>query len=280
MGFLRRLRGRAVEPVPEWAAFLSPRDYRTFIERVERHLRRRGSPWAIKGDVVETDLGDQVRILALANIAERTRGRDPGWIPSIVDDFFKAMDEAPDITSIPFADARGLLRTSLYNVKGIDGKPNPSFRPFGSSLYEALVIDGTTVVESVTVDQLASWPIDLDEAFSIARANVLAEEVRPVQTVEAPNDTSFQLQLGNSHFVASRVVGLRGTPGSPDDDFVVAMPNHHSLLWREVAGAGLSDAMAGMARMTEIMFENGLGLISPDLFRWRAGELLDIDSLG
>ena len=131
--------------------------------------------------------------------------------------FLNAMDSAQRPDTEDWETVRPLLKTRVYDASyimeaSIAAEEQPSenalvwraCETLPDFLVEALVIDLPEAVMSVNTDNVATWGVDVDQAYSIARGNLRAENTNRSSLEElAPG---FMASAWNDCFDTSRLV--------------------------------------------------------------------------
>jgi hypothetical protein len=281
MGFLKRLVGGGDPPAPEWAAFFSGSEYRQFLDVVVADLRRRGlDPQVGDGFITADTGGEEPTQWGLANLAQRCNQEDPSRWESIVATHFTALQQMVgrdlDALGADFEQVRPILRVRLMpdeSMGGVAIGETASRRP-ASGIVANLVYDFPDSTASVHEDHLAGWPVDADEAFDIAIANVRAEPPPAAETIDA-DGVELNVMAGDSFYVASRALFL-GELLDGARDGVFAVPNRHVLIWYPLADLSVVKAMSPMFQIAMNLFREGPGSISDQLYWWRGGEFVHL----
>ena len=281
MGFLKRLVGGGDPPAPEWAAFFSGSEYRQFLDVVVADLRRRGFDPQVGDGLVTADTGGEEPMQwGLANLAQQCNQQDPSQWEAIVATHFTALQQMVgrdmDALAADFEQVRPILRVRLMpdeSMGGVAIGETMSRRP-ASGMIASLVYDFPDSTATVHEDHLARWPVDADEAFDIAIANVRAEPPPEPETVDA-DGVQLRLMAGDSFYVASRALFLDELLGGGRDG-IFAVPNRHVLIWCPLTDLSVVNAMSPMFQVAVNLFREGPGSISDQLYWWRGGEFVHL----
>jgi hypothetical protein len=284
MGFLNRFRGGPA--VPEWASFYKPAEYEAFIATLDADLRRRGLAFEHHDGILEVQAGgetpDQIGIL---NLAQRCRMVDRSDWPAVIAEHLSSLLSLTgrdlDALAADFEQVREILRIRLYadeSMGGMTPEPEgPVLRPLATGILLGLVYDFPDSVASVSDGQLGEWPLAEDDVLTIARANTLAERPPARQTVPGADGSTFEGMMGESFYVASRVLGLRALiPADNVSGALVGVPNRHVLLWHPIVDLRAVSAMTTMASVIQKMFRDGPGSISNQLYWWKNDALIHL----
>jgi hypothetical protein len=281
MGFLKRLVGGGDPPAPEWASFFSGSEYRQFLDVVVADLRRRGlDPQVGDGFITADTGGEEPMQWGLANLAQQCNREDPSRWESIVATHFTALQQMVgrdmDALAADFEQVRPILRVRLMpdeTMGGVAMGETASRRP-ASGMLATLVYDFPDSTATVHRDHLEGWPVDADEAFDIAIANVRAEPPPAAETVDA-DGVQLNVMAGDSFYVASRALFLSELLDGARDG-VFAVPNRHVLIWYPLADLSVVKAMSPMFQIAMNLFREGPGSISDQLYWWRGGEFVHL----
>jgi hypothetical protein len=280
MGFLKRLVG-GDPPAPEWAGFFTGTEYRQFLDVVVADLRRRGyDPQVGDGFVAADTGGEEPMQWGLANLAQRCNQEDPSRWEAIVATHFTALEQMVgrdmDALAADFDQVRPILRVRLMpdeSMGGVAVGEAVTRRP-APGMMANLVYDFPDSTATVHQDHLAGWPIDPDDAFHIAIANVRAEPPPAAETVDA-DSVQLRVMAGDSFYVASRAFFLDELLDGARDA-VFAVPNRHVLMWYPLSDLSVVQAMSPMFQISMNLFREGPGSISDQLYWWRDGEFVHL----
>lgn len=278
MGFLRRLIGRAEEPVPGWAPFFTPAEYRAFLEAVAADLGRRDVPFRFRDGVVEVEMRGGANQLGLTNLAQvcHAAGREE-WSAAIASHFSTMLaiqGRDHDALAADFDQAARILRLRFYADDTLPPDHAGVTRPIATGLLLALVYDYPDSIAMVGREHLDLWGVPEDEVYAIATRNTLAEPlpVRETIPVAGRPDTSFEAYLGDSFYVASRALGMVDVlPPEAVHGAVIALPHRHALLWHPIVDLRVVGAVQAMIGLADAMYQEGPGSITNQLYWWRAG---------
>ncbi|MEW6223734.1 MAG: hypothetical protein AB1627_03820 [Chloroflexota bacterium] len=275
MRWLGRLRGAKV---PEWAAFFDGPEFERFVAAVEADAARRG--WRI------TRVEDGMRVdgldmeFGLSNLAQVCHANPGDAWPAIVSQHFDNLVGAAAGDLEPptaFEEARALLKVRIYpsdQPMVSDGGVVSS--PLAPGLARVLVFDLPTTVATVPRDRLADWP-PVDELFAIATSNLRDEPAPSHEAVSLDSGGTIDVHMGDSFFVASRVLML---PEIADLDgargALVAFPHRHALLVHPIRDLAAIEAINLMVVLADQWYREGPGSLSPTVHWWHDGALTPI----
>ncbi|HJP89925.1 MAG TPA: hypothetical protein VJ850_12890 [Candidatus Limnocylindrales bacterium] len=281
MGFLKRFQ-RGQDPVPNWASFLKPAEYREFGRQVAAYLDRRGDPYEFLGDGgVNVQIGEgDPHVLGLLNLAQKWNLAPAAERPSVIDGHLNGLfghwerAGVADQDSRSFDDVAGQLRLRLVPDDFGAHAPEVMFsRPFAQGVDAALAIDWPDTVEMVNAKTVAAWGVPGDVVFSRGLQNVLDTE-RPAME-RMGGDAPLTLMYGDSFYTASHALALERyiTPRTPHGA-VFAVPNRHVVLLQAITGIDIIKSIQPLIVAAAGYYREGPGSISPLLFWWRDGEIV------
>jgi hypothetical protein len=284
MGFLNRFRGGPA--VPEWASFFKPAEYEAFIATLEADLRRRGFAFEHHDGILEVHRGGEAPDqLGLLNLAQKCRIADRSDWSAVIAEHFSALLSLTgrdlEALAADFEQVREILRIRLYadeSMGGMTPEPEgPVLRPVAPGILMGLVYDFPDSVASVSRGQLGDWPLAEDDVLSLARDNTLAEPPPPRQVLNGREGSTFEAMMGDSFYVASRVLGLGELiPSDNVAGALVGVPNRHVLLWHPIIDLRAVAAMTTMAPVIQQLFRDGPGSITNQLYWWHDDDLIHL----
>jgi hypothetical protein len=186
-----------------------------------------------------------------------------------------------DALAADYEQASRVLRLRLYPDESMGGLTpsgdGPVLRRLAPGVLIGLVYDFPDSVASVSETQLADWRRPEAEVIDLAGANTLAEPPPPHDTLDTGDGATFETMLGDSFYVASRVLGLAQVlPSKITNGALVGLPNRHALLWHPIEDLRVVRAMTAMAPLIQGLFRDGPGSISDQLYWSRDGELIHL----
>ena len=274
MGFLKRLTGR--DQGPEWAPFFSGAQGREFLDAVATDLKRRDLQFQVGEGVVDVAGGAQLGLANLAQVCNQAGRSD--W-PTVIARHFDAIltKGGEEEYRTNFEAARPLLKPRIYNTGDLPDDAEIVASPIGAGLLSVLTYDLPASVRTVHRDDVAAWPVAIDELFAIAGANLEAAPDRPERTdVQYEGGGAIQVLHGDSFFVASEILRLLDHLGEAPNGALVAVPNRHMVLFHPLVDLSAVAAVQFMIQMTIQFYRDGPGSISPNLYWWHDGALTDL----
>lgn len=278
MGFFRRLVGRGEEPAPDWASFFTAGEYRAFLDAVTADLRRRNVSFRLGDGAVEVELRGGPHQFGLSNLSQlcHAAGREE-WSATIASHFSTMLaiqGRDHDALAADFEQAARILRLRFHADDALPPGYGGAVRQVATGLILALVYDYPDSVASVNTEHLAQWDLPEDEVYAIATRNTLAEPlpVRETIPVAGRPAASFEAYLGDSFYVASRALGMADLlPPEAVHGAVIALPHRHALLWHPIVDVRVLGAVQAMIGLADVMYREGPGSITNQLYWWRAG---------
>lgn len=280
--FGRRSGQETGRPVPEWASFFTPRQYREFVEYLELDLARRG--FSYQSDDYFLSIGvlsgpfEGFR-LGFSNLAQNCVGvprrKWRALIRNHLDRFLSTAKERESETrdlDRDFEQAKPRLKIRLYpeGMPGIDGTVS---RNITEGVEAALVYDLPDSVVGVSREVVESWDRPVAELFEVALANVRAEP--PIDSVLLPAEGGaevFGIIDDGSLFAATRALFLESyMPPGLELGAIAAIPNRHAVLYYPIASDMTFRALQTMIPAAMAMYQNGPGSISPYVYWWHDG---------
>ena len=283
MGFLRRVFGGDDPPVPDWASFFSPAEYRAFLDAVTSDLRRRGLGVELGDGVayVPSPQGGEPQQFGLSNLAQMCHADDQDAWPRIIATHFTSLLSMQgrdlDALAADYEQVVPILRVRLMPDESMGGVaiPESVVRPVAPGILEVLVFDFPDSTATVHRDHLDGWPVAIDAAFAQGIAN-LDLEPTPIRDEVAGDDASFDLYYGDSFYVATRVLRVAEVMAPGTSDALVAVPNRHTLLVHPIRDLTAVASMQAIHRATTDLFRDGPGSISDQPYWWHEGTLTQI----
>jgi hypothetical protein len=278
MSFLRRLTGRGDPPVPEWASFLSPSEFRAFLDAVEADLRRRSLPFTMGDGVVNVTLPTGPNQFGLFNLVQlcNVEGR-PEWDRVIATHFttmLQLQGRDYDAIAADWEQVARILKLRIYPEDFAPPGSAPVIRPVAPGIASVLVYDFPDSIGTTHRDHLAEWPVSEDELFETALRNTLTEAMPVQQHVPAEGGATVEAFLGDSFYVTTRVLDLPTLlPGLGAAGAVVALPHRHALLTHPIVDLRVVQAIQTLIQVAAGMYREGPGSITDQLYWWRDGRL-------
>ena len=253
---------RRTPKVPEWASFMTPDEYRRFVDVVRETLDARGIEHRIGDGMVHAGESSY----GLVNLAQLCRGEDD-WPAIVADHFDRLLRTAADSPPEDFEAAAPLLRARLVHPEMIEGAPAPvAHRRVADDLVLAVAVDFSESVGYANEDDVARWGRPLDELLELGLRQVREREEPPEeQTLELNDGTVIRARFGDSMYTSTFALWL--------DDGLVALPHRHAILTHPLDDASAIRAINHLIALGRRMFEEGPSSISDQLY-WKRGDEL------
>lgn len=273
--------------VPEWAKFMTAREYESFTREVLFTLRRTNPALDAAAGVVALDVPGEGRIRAgLLNIAQLYHSAEAEERRGMVASHFRTLLDGKRSEQLEqLEDNFEIARTFLkVRIQPDDYLP-PELAdklvwwPYSDGLCKVLVFDFPDSTATVKLEVTRKWNVSPQDLLETAIANVKRESVLKGESVEVRNGAFVEAFLGDSFFTTSHVLFLEHyLPPGNRAGAIVGLPHRHAMLLHPICDANAVHALLGMIPMTRGMFEEGPGSISPSVYWWRDGNLRVIPS--
>ncbi|MFD0850736.1 hypothetical protein ACFQ07_00625 [Actinomadura adrarensis] len=140
-------------------------------------------------------------------------------------------------------------------------------------LVELLVVDKPTSLLIVGVAVAGEWGLETDDLFRIARENVRSDG--PLEMEDGDFGGVRLCSLGGeTAYVTAHALWVGDYPVTGSHGALVAVPAQGVLHACPVHDRDVSDAMNMLIRLAWAGYQEGPRSISPNVYWWRAGELL------
>ena len=266
---------------PQWADFLTPKQYVRFVELVETDLRRRNVTYRIEDGLIRTSDGGELGLLNLAQQCFGAPGDDwPKIIEGHFDSLFRSLAkrEAIEAEMKSFEKVSGLLAARLWPEDTLDslGKVLVYRRDIPGTVT-VLVLDLPDRVQTISPDMVAAWGRAEEELFTLALDNVRCNMSYDPQEFDLDEGIKLRALLGNSFYVASRALLLEDHPElAGSHGTLIGLPHRHALLAFPIDDIGVLQAVQRMLPMVSGMFREGPGSVSPRLYWYHGGQFTDL----
>jgi len=157
----------------------------------------------------------------------------------------------------------------LEMPKSGDAAKSPIVRPYLGDLALVLVFDGGRTIHSASARDLDTLKLTEAEAISLARQNLLARELKPLQDVLKPISGNAIGYLEENAYESSRMVlhdEWKAYAEQIGGNLVIAVPATHVLLYGKGDTSAAVAALRGLA--AEVARKNQRPL-STMVFRWQ-----------
>ncbi len=281
MWLLDRLFGKG-EPVPDWASFFDSARYRAFLDAVANDLRSRSFEFWIQDGWVR--VRGREKSYGLENLAQKCHGDgQDSWAECIHDHFdgmFQSEAEDGEFERVraDFPTVQGILKVRMYSDDFVALlKGSEVGRPWAPGVRSILVFDRPRVIQPVQKADLEVWGRTMDDLWPLAIHNVRAEGLVGRGKVEAEQDVTLDLLSGNSLFVTTHALFLEEYLSAPCHyGVLLAVPHRGAVVFHEIRDSGFMHAVPRMALAAAGMYREGPGSISPRLYWWLQGDVMEI----
>lgn len=271
---------------PAWANFLSPPQYRRFLELVCAHFEKEQRTYTLGDGVVhlEQPLGGAHQ-LGLLNLAQNCALNDEKEWPDIIESHFRIMAKSHQEHQVlhdrlgAFDKIADLLSVRLWPDSYLRelGKDKILHRRDVPGTITALVFDLPSSVRNVTPQESQAWGKTIEELFELGLANLRENCIPDVTEQNLGEGVTITLFSDESFFVASHALLLEehgeclGTFGA-----LVGIPHRHVLLVYPVNDLQVLPAIHRLIPIIHGMEREGPGSLSRGLFWYREGQFTDL----
>lgn len=195
--------------------------------------------------------------------------------PALVQEALQGLALAVE-ARVDLSDAEALLpalRTRAY-AEGQLLADDVVRRPLADGLVEVLVADIAGTVRTLSPAVVAAWGRDPAALLDLGRRQVLDGPPPLGRTVDLGGAQVLALE-SPSAFTATHVHVLPAYADLTADGALVALPTRHLLLVAPLrTRQGALDAAQALLVNAELLWQQGPGALSPDLWWWRDGALV------
>ena len=268
--------------VPDWARFFGPSAYQAFLNTVANDLGRRGDMVEIDDGVARVTIAEDRHQFGLQNLAQVCNQSTAEAWPDMVRQHFDNVIRSTAATDLEvigrdFTQVESIVKVRLYPREAVvdASGSGPIHRKVGEQLVAALVYDLPEAVATVPSEAPSRWPIDIDAAFELGLANVLAQDEVECERVGLDSGGEFWAMVGETFFVTSRLLVLEQYLESHTPyGALVSVPNRHTMLFTPIVDTSVLPSLNALLVLTQRRFMEGPGSLSPLLYWWRDGDLL------
>ncbi len=200
----------------------------------------------------------------------------PRW-PAVVQEVLQGLAVSLEVR-VDLSDAaavRPLLRARVY-TEGAVLADDVVRRPLADGLVEVLVALVGGAVRMLPPAVVQAWDAPEDELFVVARDQVLADGPLTRREVDLGGVRVVALE-SPSAFAATHVSWLGSYVDAPPAGLLVALPTRHLVLCAPLVDREqVLGAAQGLLVNAEVLWREGPGGLSPDLWWWRAGALVPV----
>jgi hypothetical protein len=273
---------KASEP-PAWATPLSAEQYALLVVTVGETLdaiHAEGQREAIDTGVLQLRNSDgETNAYGLQNLAQMLAMEPPADWPRLVAEHFGAMltvDRPPQSQ----AEALASLRVRMWHQDYVRQLPAAIHKVMAPDLVLALVIDLPTKVMSVKAENLHTWGLTEEAAWSAAMENSRREPFEVVPQTR-PDGTELLFLVGDNLYVTSHALWLdERLQIDAEKGALIGIPTRHLLVVLPIHDMRVVQAVGAMHSANLKIYNEGPGSVSPDVFWWRRGTftLIPIDA--
>jgi hypothetical protein len=268
------------EPDPVYA-YLTAAQGARLRSLVRQAFAERGVEVTLLPDRVEADGGSQYGLTNVAAACNASPARQwPDIVARHVETLLRALT-APPVCEL--AD-EAVLAHVFVRVMGTSAVPDLlSFgyrRELAGDLVELLALDSEDSVSLLPDSDVERFGVDVLRQAGLV--NLLAEPFGNCEHVEVEPGATFRCLLGDSVYTASRLLTmddvLRRTTGTVEapHGVLVCVPNRHQLGFHVLRDRSVLTVLPAMAQFAVDGHRAGVGPVSPYLFWYRAGALVQI----
>ncbi|MDR1387708.1 MAG: hypothetical protein LBJ44_09025 [Propionibacteriaceae bacterium] len=281
--------GKKKAAVPEWASFLTAKEYSRFIDEVDRCVSAFGVQYRlVEGQLELADHPYGLKTINLVNLAQLCQRTTPrGYYAVISSNIGSSLREvapapagaepaagpAPDKPDTADFDAvRPLLGVRLYNCHDLAQAGADAIlvgRPLAGQLVEALVFDWPDTIEIVDRRVAEGWGESVDGLLELGRANIAQRYAIQPTPVESNHGLALVAECDhfftpNLLFELNRRPGLIGPHGS-----LVTAPTRHLAVVYPIVDLKTPSAVTMLINLIEKAYLQGPGPLSQELFWYR-----------
>lgn len=274
------------EAVPEWASYMSQKEFEHFMIEVRGYFTRKGITYRVEDGVVHCEGNDagfgQMGLHTLCQKCHRLehirlyRKEIEGHFDSLVRD--RKFQDVFAEQAGNFDYAKQYIGVRLYPSSYIQGQVggHALYKQFSEDIIEMLVFDLPDSVSNIQPDYLNKWGKSLEEVYQYGIENM--RRVNPLQFEKAKVGEQEIWFAGSDHFFAANAVyelsrqpRLLGKYGA-----LISMPHRHAALIYPIEGSDVIVAFNTLAFVTSGMYKEGPGSLSGDIYLYRNGTFTNL----
>jgi hypothetical protein len=286
----RGRRNDAEDEVPdETFSYLSVRQVQRIRDLARLAFAERGVEVVVHSDHLQADDGTQYGLGNLCATCHNAKS-EKVW-PRLVAAHVTQILATPNVGQIlsTMAPAELLSRTYLRLMDLTDFPPSTlswfSYaRRVGTSMLEVLAFDSPETVTVIRDEDVAR--IGLEALREAGLANLLADQPDQHEIIEGPDGLRIHVILGDSVYTASKLLVFRdvlrrslGEDRQYPHGVLVVAPFRHQLAFTPVEGREVVQAVSLLARLAQSGYTEGVASLSPHVYWWNDGDLIQISSL-
>jgi hypothetical protein len=260
--------------VPAWAAAFAPEEWAWLVATLASDLDARGLVHRIDLDTGCVHVEDaDPNVLGLSNLLQVCRARPRDAWPALMKHHFDVAFDAQqartaDELSRDWSLARDHVKLRLYERDTLPDVPLVTWE-IADGLVAVLTFDLPDTVISVHLEARERWDVTDDDLYDVALANVRAEGLLDVTTIDLGERTALQLlEGGTTFFAASHALFLEGYVAGDVGPYgvVIAIPQRHVVLFHRIEDLRVVRVIEAMIVTATNMYVDGPGSISSDLY--------------
>lgn len=212
---------------------------------------------------------------------ERGRRAWESLIRDHVDKLVRAMEAPSAVETLPADELWARLYPRLTAADNLPNDPAFGYATVPApGLRQVLALDLPDTVQTLPGDALAQLG-DLAELRLRAMNNLRALPIEDHDIVKQGDGAKFRLVTGASFFTSSRVLVLDELAERVGDTIgpygaLVAMPFRHLLAFHPIEGADVLPSLNALATFAAFRYEEAPGPVSPYVYWWRPGRLVQL----
>ncbi|HSA52368.1 MAG TPA: hypothetical protein VLH10_19960 [Yinghuangia sp.] len=287
MGLFRREPKRDPRDAPRDAAFefLSEDEGRRLRGLTREAFAERGLEVTVFADHMTDSANRHYNLYNLAASChndERGRRAWESLIHDHVDKLVRAMEAPSAVETLPADELWARLYPRLTAADNLPDDPGFGYAIVPApGLRQVLALDLPESVQTLPIDALTRLG-DLAELRLRAMNNLRALPIEDHDIVKQDDGAQFRMVMGDSFFTSSRVLVLdelaeriTGKAVGPYGA-LVAMPYRHLLAFHPIAGPDVLPSLNALATFAAYRYEEAPGPVSPYVYWWRAGRLVQL----
>ncbi|WP_331717354.1 hypothetical protein [Yinghuangia sp. ASG 101] len=221
-------------------------------------------------------------IAASCHNNERGRRAWESLIHDHVDKLVRAREAPSAVETMPADELWARLYPRLTAADTLPNDPGFGYATVPApGLREVLALDLPEVVQTLPSEALGRLG-DLAELRLRAMNNLRALPIEDHDMVKQDDGARFRLVVGASFFTSSRVLvldelaeRLSGETIGPHGA-LVAMPSRHLLAFHPISGTDVLPSLNALATFAAHRYDEAPGPVSPYVYWWRAGRLVQL----
>lgn len=225
-------------------------------------------------EVTQPD-SEEPYVLRLENLRRMVAQAPPDqWLAFVTDHLGTAIADL-DIRHNDPLDTRDfdviapLIRARLY-PSGMDPLVNALRRDIAPGLTQMPTIDQITSMLAITPSDAAHWPVDVDELFALADANIRRDG--PLEILHERQDgIDLGILYGSDDYASAHARWLDDYPILGPYGALFIVPREGVIYTHPIRGVDVVHAMNYLAPLAVSIFRSRPRQISPELYHWYEG---------